>query len=269
MIELLGTRKGAAMTDRTERTETNEGILDRLVTLADTLVTGFDVVDLADQLVRSCQEFLPVRSVGIMLDDQRGGLRVLASSSEEMRVLELFELQSNEGPCLEAFYAGELVESLTAQETSARWPRFAEAARPEGIVSTYAFPMRLRDRTIGALNLFCDREGGLSPEELRIAHAMTTMATLGILNHWSVRRQELLAEQLQTALTSRIVIEQAKGVVAERSGVDMAEAFDLLRAEARRSRRPLSELADDVANGRTDLRQTVGPPVTPPGTLDG
>lgn len=222
----------------------------RLVTLADTLVSGFDVVDLADDLVHSCLEFLPISAAGILLDDQQGHLRVLASSTEEMRLLELLELQHSEGPCYEAFVTGEPVEVTHLPDRAVSWPTFAPAATERGVVAVYALPLRLRDRTIGALNLFCGATTEMTPMQLQVAHAMASMATLGILNHWSVRRQEQLAEQLQTALNSRVVIEQAKGVIAERSSVDMGTAFELLRTAARGERRPLSELATEVAQGR-------------------
>lgn len=221
----------------------------RLVSLADTFVTGYDVVDMAHHLVESCLQFLPVCSAGIMLDDQRGNLRVLASSSEETRLLELFELQNNEGPCLEAFATGVSVTAPDLREARTRWPSFTAEAGAQGILGAFALPMRLRERTIGALNLFCDTEQGMGAEQLEVARAMSTMATLGILNHWTVRRQEVLAEQLQGALHSRIVIEQAKGVIAERTGVTMDVAFESLRSAARASQRPMSDVAADVVRG--------------------
>lgn len=228
----------------------SKAVFARLVTLADTLVSGFDVVDLADDLVHSCLEFLPISAAGILLDDQQGHLRVLASSTEEIRVLELLELQHSEGPCYEAFMTGEPVEVTHLPDRAASWPTFAPAATDRGVVAVHALPLRLRDRTIGALNLFCGATTEMTPMQLQVAHAMASMATLGILNHWSVRRQEQLAEHLQVALDSRIVIEQAKGVIAERSSVDMGTAFELLRTAARGERRSLSGLATEVAQGR-------------------
>jgi transcriptional regulator with GAF, ATPase, and Fis domain len=229
---------------------TTQRLLGCMVRLADTLVSGFDVVDLADDLVHGCLEFLPVDAAGILLDDQRGTLRVLASSNEETRVLEMLELQSHEGPCFEAFSSGQVVRIARLAEHSDRWPVFVSEATDQGIRSAYALPLRLHERTIGALNLFCNHDEPLSEGEVDVGRAMASMATLGILNHWSVRRHEVLAEQLQTALDSRVVIEQAKGVIAERSSVDMAAAFNLLRSAARAGRRPLSELAAEVATGR-------------------
>jgi transcriptional regulator with GAF, ATPase, and Fis domain len=234
-------------------------VFGRLVTLADSLVSGFDVVDLADELVHSCLEFLPIHAAGILLDDQQGNLRVLASSSEEMRLLELLELQNAEGPCFEAFATGARVLATPLADHQEGWPTFTAAAAHQGIRAAYALPLRLREDTIGALNLFCRDEDALAGPQLEVAHAMTSMATLAILTHWGVRRQELLAEQLQTALNSRIVIEQAKGVIAERSTVDMATAFGLLRTAARNGRRPLSEVAAEVAQGRLSPSALVAP----------
>jgi ANTAR domain/GAF domain len=238
-----------AQTDDVDTTE----FFDRLVTLADSLVSGFDLLELADQLVHDCVEFLPVRDAGIMLDDQRGSLRVLASTSEETRLLELLELQNDDGPCLEAFASSTTVSAPDLRASAGRWPGFEAEAAELGINGAYAVPMQLRDRTIGALNLFCATPVGLTEAEVRVAHVMATMATLGILNHWTVRRQEVLAEQLQHALGSRIVIEQAKGVIAERSQVDMGTAFGMLRSFARRSRRTLADVAGEVTQGRLDL----------------
>ena len=230
---------------------TNE-LLSSLVYLADTLVSGFDVVDLADRLVQTCLQLPDVSAAGIMLDDQRGSLRVLASSSERTRLLELLELQNEQGPCLDAFTQRKTVMA-TELQTNTNWPMFTAAATAQGINATVALPMRLRERVVGVANLFSKTPTGMSAADLRIAQALTSMATIGILTHRTLRRQEVLAQQLQTALNSRIVIEQAKGVIAERAGVNMGVAFDLLRSAARASRRPLSEVAADVAQGNLNI----------------
>jgi transcriptional regulator with GAF, ATPase, and Fis domain len=232
----------------------------RLLDLADTLDSGLDIVDLADDLVHGCLECLPINAAGIVLDDQRGVMRVLASSSEETRVLELLELQNHEGPCYDAFTAGEAVSAAPLGEHRDRWPVFVSEATDQGIRAAYALPLRLHEQTIGALNLFCNHEAVLSDFEVEVARAMASMTTLGILNHWSVRRHQILAEQLQAALESRVAIEQAKGVIAERSGVDMATAFQLLRTAARAGRRPLSDLAAEVATGRMSPSSLNQPP---------
>ena len=167
-----------------------------------------------------------------------------------MRLLELIQLQANEGPCLDAFASGELVAVPDLVAEQARWPDFAPQAITEGVLGVYALPLRLRERTIGALNLFRAKSGPLPPRELQVAQVLAGMATVGLTNQRTVRRQELLAEQLQFALNGRIVIERAKGVVAERAGVDVTIAFALLRNAARAARRPISEVAGDVARGK-------------------
>lgn len=226
-----------------------------LAYLADTLVSGFDLVDLSDRLVHSCLELLDVSAAGMLLTDQRGSLQVFASSSQEMKQLELLQLQSNQGRCYDAFVTGETVGPVLLADADARWPRFAFRARETGFATVLALPMRLRESTIGAINLFTSHPRGLTPEDIDAARAMANMATIGILTHRVTRRREILAEQLQTALNSRVVIEQAKGIIAEREGVEMADAFEMLRSIARSSRRPLSEVADDVARGRLPTPQ--------------
>jgi transcriptional regulator with GAF, ATPase, and Fis domain len=232
-------------------TSTHEEVLfATLIELADTTTTGFDLVSMADRLVGACVEVLGVSAAGIMLADQRGSLRVFASTDEESRMLELLELQNNDGPCLEAFRTGSQVAGVDLSQFTAKWPQFTAAARSAGINSAYALPMRLRDQTIGALNLFQSGTEPLSVHHLNVARVLADMAAIGIINHWSIRQQEVLAQQLQSALNSRVVIEQAKGVLAERRGLSMGQAFEALRASARASRRPIAEVAADTVSNR-------------------
>ncbi len=164
-------------------------------------------------------------------------------------MLELLEIQNNDGPCLEAFRTGRTVEGIDLALYVDKWPSFAPAALSAGIGTAYAVPMRLRDQTIGALNLFHTGTDPVGPHELDVARVMADMATIGIINNWSNRQQEVLTQQLQGALTSRVVIEQAKGVLAEREGLSMGKAFEYLRRIARSSRRPLADVASDMVNG--------------------
>lgn len=225
-------------------------LFDSLLYMADTLVSGIDAIDVADRLVVTCQELLTVDAAGIMVDDQRGGLRVLASTSETMRMLELLQLQARGGPCLEAFQTGKVVQVPDLREAVDKWPAFAAQALSEGFQAAFAFPMQLRDRTIGSVNLLANETGDLSDTDRQITLVLTAMATIGLLNHRAIRAQEVLAEQLQSALNSRIAIEQAKGVIAEREGVGMDKAFELLRHAARSTRRPIAEVAADLTSGK-------------------
>lgn len=222
----------------------------RIVSLADALATDFDVLETANALVHGCVDFLSVRDAGIVVENDQHRLQVLATTSEETRILEFLELQSNEGPCLEAFDCGTPVAAPDLLRGGQRWPTFKTYAVDLGFLSAYAVPLHLHDRTIGALNLFCTTPQGLDEHEIETAVQMATMATLGIMTHWTVSHHETLSRQLQHALDSRVVIEQAKGVVAERSGVSMGAAFELIRSAARSSRRSLSEVAEDVVRGR-------------------
>lgn len=228
----------------------DEVLFATLIELADTTVTGFDLISLADRLVGACVEVLGVSAAGIMLSDQNDALRVFASTNEESRMLELLELQNNDGPCLDAFRTGRTVDGVDLSLYATRWPSFAPAAMSAGFDTAFAFPIRLRDQVIGALNLFQAGTRALTLHEREVARVMADMAAIGIINNWSIRNQELLAEQLQGALTSRIVIEQAKGVLAEREGLSMGRAFEYLRRTARSSQRPIGDVADDVVNGR-------------------
>ena len=223
------------------------------VELADTLVAEFDVTDFLHGLADRAVQLLDVDAAGLMLADQRGSLRVVASSTEQARLAELFQLQHDQGPCLECFQTGRPVYEADMAAAAQRWPVFAPAAAGAGFAAMQALPMRLRDEVIGAMNLFMRAPRRLDETGLRMGQALADVATIGLLQERNLRHQEVLSEQLQGALNSRVVIEQAKGVLAERLGLDMGQAFELLRGQARIQNRRLAELAGTVASGSENV----------------
>ncbi|GAA4264281.1 GAF and ANTAR domain-containing protein [Dactylosporangium darangshiense] len=230
-------------------------LADVLVEMADTLVDDFDVIDFLHALTERCVQLLDVSAAGILLTDQRETLQLVAASSERTRLLELFQLQTDQGPCVDCFNTGRPV-SVPDIRSAGRWPRFTAAAAEVGFVSVHALPMRLRAEVIGALNLFGVEPGALDDDKLRAGKALADVATIGLLQQRAIRHRDTLTEQLQTALNSRILIEQAKGVLAERLHVDLDQAFALLRHTARNRNRRLSELALAVVNGTEQIPGT-------------
>jgi transcriptional regulator with GAF, ATPase, and Fis domain len=237
------------------------------VNLADTLVAEFDVIDFLHTLAARSVELLDADAAGIMLADRDGGLHVLASSAEEAHLLELYELQNNEGPCLDCFRSGRPVarDGLPAMRSS--WPAFTEQLEQLGFHSAQALPMRLRDQTIGALNLFRLEPGLLNEADLGIGQAMADVATVGLIQERAIAASELLATQLQTALISRVQLEQAKGMLAQRTGLPLGQAFQLMRDYARSRGRRLSDVAAQIIEGvlddevlRNDRRTRPNPP---------
>jgi len=224
-------------------------LVETFVTLADTLVDSYDVIDFLQTLAERCVELLDVSEAGIMLADDRGGLRHVACSSERMRLVELFEIQLEEGPCFDAFIRGNAVLSSAPEDLQSRWPRFAPHAYEAGFAAVAALPMRLRSEVIGALNLFSADFHTLTNEDLRVAQAMADIATIGILQERSIQVGRAFSTQLQSALESRVVIEQAKGIVAEHNRIDVDEAFDLLRAFTRRHGRLLAQTCRQIIDG--------------------
>lgn len=221
------------------------------VELSDTLVADFDVLDFLHGLANHCVALLDVDAAGLMLADASGTLHVAASSTERVRLLELFELQNQEGPCLESFRSGQMVDEKDVSANGRqRWPVFGAEAAAAGFGSVVALPMRLRGQTIGALNLFRRSTGGLAADDQRLGQAMADVATIAILHERGSRHREVLARQLQDALDSRIAIEQAKGVLAERQGIHVDEAFRLLRSQARSGGRKLTDVAREIVSAK-------------------
>ncbi|MEO7350508.1 MAG: GAF and ANTAR domain-containing protein [Marmoricola sp.] len=218
----------------------------RFVDLADTLVDDFDVVEVLDGLMSTCLELLEVDEAGLLLNDAQGRLQRVASSNEEARLLELLQVQTREGPCFEAVHSGQTIAIPDISLSRQRWPTFAARALTNGFRSVYAFPLRLRESTIGSLNLFGSELDALDDEARVIAKALADIATIGILQQRSIHRTSLLAENLQRALNTRIVVEQAKGILAERGDLPMEQTFALLRSYARSHNLKLSDLAHAV-----------------------
>lgn len=220
-----------------------------IVELADTLVADFDVVEVLTRLAGRCVEVLEVGAAGLMLVGPDGKLRVMASSSEAMRMLELFELQAEQGPCLDCYRSGTPVMETDLDVAASRWPRFAAETLAAGFRSVQALPMRLRGNVIGALNLFHSQAGEMRATDLEAAQALADVATIAVLQHNASLEAQLVNEQLQHALNSRVAIEQAKGMVAERTGTNMPEAFAALRQHARHHNLRLVDVAQAVIGG--------------------
>jgi GAF domain-containing protein len=223
-----------------------------LVEMADTLVDDYDVLDLLTGLTDRCVHLLGVSAAGVMLASPGGNLSLVASSSEAMRLLELFELQAQEGPCLDAFRTGQPVEHENLEAATSRWPSFSAVAVTSGFRSAIALPLRLRDVTLGALNLFSIGLVPMGESDLIVARAFADLAALSILQHRAATEAQRLNEQLSLALTSRVIIEQAKGVISERAGVDLAEAFIRLRSYARNRNLRLTDVAHSAVDGTLD-----------------
>jgi GAF domain-containing protein len=233
-----------------------------LVEMADTLVEDYDVVDLLTGLTDRCVSLLGVSAAGVMLASPAGGLGLVASSSEAMRMLELFELQAREGPCLDAFRTGDPVEQESLEAGSGRWPSFSAAAVNSGFQSAIALPLRLRDVTLGAMNLLFVKQSVMSEGDIIVARAFADLAALSIVQHRASADALRLNEQLSDALTSRIVIEQAKGVISERASIDLAEAFTRLRCYARNGNLRLTDVAQAAIAGTLDPKAWA-PPAAP------
>jgi transcriptional regulator with GAF, ATPase, and Fis domain len=244
----------------------SERLAETFVELADTLVSGFDLMEFLHLLTERCVEILEVDAAGLLLADGRGALQLVAASTEQARLVELFQIQVDQGPCLDSYRTGlpVIVPDIAGASAAARWPRFAAAAAEMGFANVHAIPMRLRDEIIGTLNLFGSAPDGLDPAVARVARALVDVATIGILQERAAREQELVAGQLQVALNSRVVIEQAKGILAERLQMTPDQAFLMLRQYSRANNRPLTQLAGDVISGTISISAVTPAKPKPP-----
>jgi GAF domain-containing protein len=233
-----------------------EELLSRtFVTLADTMVKEFDLVEFLSTLTERCVELFDIEAAGLMLAGPQGHLQLMASSSERMRLLELFELQRQEGPCPDCYRSGHTVDEPDLAAAAERWPAFAPEATRVGFRSVTALPLRLRSELIGALNLFRGRPGAMAAPDLVAAQALADVAAIGLLQHRAGREARLLAEQLSDALNDRVTIEQAKGFLAERLRIAVDEAYALLRLYARDHQVSVAEVARRVVNAELAASQ--------------
>lgn len=229
-------------------------LVQTLVELADNLVENFDVVDLLSLLTDRCVDALDVTAAGVMLAAPSGSLEVVASSSDAMRSLELFQLQAQQGPCIETYRSSEPVVNVDLGKAGGRWPNFASRAIAAGFHSAHSLPMRLRGRTLGALNMLHTETGPFDGADITAAQAFADVASIAIVQHQVLIDSQTLNSQLSIALNSRVVIEQAKGKIAEANNTDVSEAFRRLRNHARRHNLRLSDLAEQIANGTRNPR---------------
>ncbi len=218
-------------------------LLQTFVRLADTLVDDYDVVELLQVLVDACRDLLETTAAGILLANERGELEVVASTSEASRLVEIMQLSAEAGPCIDSFRSGRRVAVPDIAHSQDSWMQFRGAAITQGFRSMDALPLRLRDTTIGTLNLLRSAPGVPDEEDITAAQAFADVATIGILHERSIRESSVLSQQLQAALNSRIVIEQAKGVVSQTHGVPIDEAFLIIRQYARSHSIGLSTVA--------------------------
>jgi GAF domain-containing protein len=234
------------------------------VEVADTLVDEFDVIEFLEMVTNHSMALVDGHATGLLLADQDGNLQLMAASSESAEMLELFQIQALEGPCHDCYREGGPVVNADLREAAERWPRFAPHAVRAGYRSVHAFPLRLRKQVIGALNLFGVEVGDMSTEDARLVQAVADVATIGLLQERAIRRGEVLAEQLQGALDSRIVLEQAKGALAQIHQMTPDTAFALLRGYCRRNHLRLSEVAAIVIETPDRVPELTRPASSPP-----
>jgi hypothetical protein len=230
------------------------------VDLADTLVSGFDVVEFLGRLCVRCVEAVGLDAAGATLADDRGRLALVGASSDRMRALELFEVQSGQGPGADAYDTGERVVAEDLADAGKQWPQFVPVALAQGFHSAAAFPLRLRTQRIGALNVFWLDFGGLDERDLRWLQALADVASIGILHERAMREATAVASQLERALDRRVVIEQAKGVVGAKLGIGMPAAFEHMRRFARQRNLRLRDVAQELVDGTLPPQRLAGPP---------
>ncbi|QNN52108.1 GAF and ANTAR domain-containing protein [Nocardioides mesophilus] len=236
-----------------------ERLAEVFVEVADTLIDDFDLIEFLQMLATHTSDLFDARAAGLLLADHRGKLQVMAASDERSEMIELFQVQAQEGPCQDCFTKGEAVINADLKDATDRWPNFAPRAVAAGYRSVHAFPLRLRTQTYGALNLFGTHTGQMDPADAKIVQALADIATIGMLQQRTIQRSDDLTEQLQGALNTRIVIEQAKGMIAQTHTITPDQAFEMLRAYCRKNNLPLSDVANRVISDPLSLDQLMNP----------
>jgi hypothetical protein len=236
-------------TDTDLVTSRERRLVKTFVEIADTLVEDFDVVEFFASLAERVVELGMASEVGILLVDEAGDLRFVAASAERAQLLELFQVQNEEGPCQDCFSTGMPVSVDDLEVAGDRWPLFAPRAVLAGFRSVQAVPLRLRGTILGAFNVFMNDPGGIPPDVQAVVQAMADVATIGLLQQRELDRAHSVEGQLQRALQTRIGIEQAKGIISERMGIPMDAAFGLLRGYSRNHNQKLHDTARDVVRG--------------------
>jgi transcriptional regulator with GAF, ATPase, and Fis domain len=229
------------------------------VALADTLVADFDITEFLTMLTQQCVELLNCAAAGVLLLEPGGGLRVAATSAQRAELLELFAVETDAGPCVDCVRSGEPVSSPDLTTANERWPRYAAAADACGYRAVQALPMRLRTDVIGVLSLFNTAPVTLAEDDVKLGQALADLATIGLLQHRHIEHGDQVADQLQKALTSRILIEQAKGVLAQRGSTTPEEAFEQLRRYCRARSLRMTDVADTVVHGTADFDAILAP----------
>jgi GAF domain-containing protein len=236
-----------------------EALAGLFVEVADTLVVDFDIVEFLQMVTTRTADITRADAAGLLLADEHNHLQFMAASTESVRMLELFQLQAEEGPCRDCYRFGAPVVNTDLSHAASRWPRFAPEAVSAGYLAVHAFPLRHRDTVIGALNLFSATVGRIEADDVKIIQALADVATIGLLQQRALAHSAILTEQLRGALDSRVAIEQAKGALARMRGVSVDEAFTLMRDHARRNHLRLTDLALAVVTdpgSHPDLTET-------------
>ena len=219
------------------------------IEVANALASDYDVGEFLHMLVGRCSEALNSDAVSVLLEAQEGTLQLAAATSERMRELEDLEIRLGQGPCVETYRQGAPVSAGDMRKEQDRWPATAPKAMEIGLLAVNAFPLKVDGDSVGAFNVYREAAGALSDEELRLTQAFADVATVGILRDRKVSEAERRAEQLQGALDSRVLIEQAKGVLAERQGISTELAFDMIRRYARNHHRKLRGVCQQIIAG--------------------